>query len=93
MVRTMYSTWGFPVFLSIWTTSLSVSLETTNDAFIQCFKEVCSSAPLIGTPLLPNGCVLIRKVSFGERQHIHSQYLLPRMCVLYKGVSSLESVL
>ena len=53
-----------------------------------------SSPPLIGTPLLPNNSVLIREVSFGEREHyIHSQYLLPRICVLSREVSSLESVL
>ncbi len=29
---------------------------------------VCSSPPLIGTPLLPNNPILIREVSFGERE-------------------------
>ena len=42
-----------------------------------------SSPPLIGTPLLPQKCVLIREVSFGEREHhMHSQYLLPKICVV-----------
>ncbi len=32
-----------------------------------------SGPPLIRTPLLPNNSVLIREVSFGEREHyIHS---------------------
>ncbi len=34
---------------------------------------VYSGPPLIRTPLLPNNSVLIREVSFGEREHyIHS---------------------
>ncbi len=38
--------------------------------------------------------VLIRDVSFGEREHhMHSWYLLPRNFVLHRGMSSLESVL
>ncbi len=42
-----------------------------------------SSPPLIRTPLLSNYSVLVREVSFGEREHyIHSQYLLPRMVFL-----------
>ncbi len=36
----------------------------------------------------------MREVTFGEReQYMHSQYLLPRIGVLSRGVSSLESVL
>ena len=43
---------------------------------------------------MPRNSVLIREVSFGEREHhMHSQYLLPRICVLSRGVSSLKSVL
>ncbi len=53
-----------------------------------------SIPPLIRTPLLPNNSVLIREVSFGKREHhMHSQYLLPRICVLSRVVSSLESPL
>ncbi len=40
--------------------------------------------------------VIMRVVSFGqdEREHyIHSEYLLPGICVLSGGVSSLECVL
>ncbi len=41
------------------------------------------SPPLIGTPLLPNNSVLIREVSFGDREHhMYSQHLLPINCVL-----------
>ena len=55
---------------------------------------VYSSPPLIRAPLLPKKSVPIRQVSFGERDHhMPSQYLLPKMCVLYRGVSFLESVL
>ncbi len=37
---------------------------------------------------------LIREVSFGGREHyMHSQYLLPRICVLCRGVPYPESVL
>ncbi len=53
-----------------------------------------SSPPLIRTPLLPSNSVLIREVSFGEREHyiyIHSTCC--QECVLSRGVSSLESVL
>ena len=50
-----------------------------------------SSPPLIRTPLLPNSSVLIREVSFGEREHyMYSQYFRTRICVLSRGVSSLE---
>ncbi len=50
------------------------------------------SLPLIGTPLLPSDSVLVSKVSFGEREHnMHLWYLLPKICVPSKGVSSLES--
>ncbi len=53
-----------------------------------------SSSPLIRTPLLPNNSLLLREVSFGEREHhMHSWYLLPRICILSRGVSSLGSVL
>ncbi len=46
------------------------------------------------TPLLPNSSVLIREVSFGEREHYtYSQYFRTRIYVLSRGVSSLESVL
>ncbi len=49
-------------------------------------------SPLIGTPLLPRNSALIREVSFGEREHhMHSQSLLPTICILSTGVSSLES--
>ena len=42
---------------------------------------------------LPYNSVLIGQ-SFGEREHyMHSQFLLPRISVLSRGVSSLESVL
>ncbi len=35
---------------------------------------------------MPRNSVLIREVSFGDREHhMHSQYLLPRICVLYRG--------
>ncbi len=45
---------------------------------------------LIRTPLLPRNFV-IREVAFGEREHhMHSQHLLPGMCVPSRGVSSLE---
>ncbi len=55
---------------------------------------IYSSSPLIGVPLLPQNFVLIRVVSFGERQHhMHSQYLLPKICVFSGRVSSLESIL
>ncbi len=38
--------------------------------------------------------VLIREVSFGRRGHnMHSKYLLPKNCVLCRGVSFLKSVL
>ena len=58
------------------------------------FSKLYSSLPLIGTPFLPNNSVLIREVSFGEREHhMHVRYLLPRFCVLSRGVSSQESVL
>ncbi len=58
------------------------------------FIWLYSSAPLIRTSLLPNNSVLIREVFFGEREHhMHSQYFLPNICVLYKGMSFLESVL
>ncbi len=50
-----------------------------------------SSPPLIRTPLLPQNSVLIREVSFAEREHhMHSQYLLSKICVLYRGVSFLK---
>ncbi len=51
--------------------------------------------PIIGTLFLPNNSVLIREVSFGEREHQrHSQYLLPRIGVLSTDghVSCLENV-
>ncbi len=52
-----------------------------------------SSPPLTRTPLLPNNCVLIREVYFGEREYyIPSQCLLPRICILSRGWSSHESV-
>ncbi len=58
---------------------------------------VCSSPPRIRTPLLPRKSVLIREVSFAEREHrMHSQYLLPRICVLSsmsRGVPSRECAL
>ena len=47
------------------------------------FKLDYRGSPLIGTPLLPKNSVLIREVSFGEREHyMHSQYLLPGICVI-----------
>ncbi len=50
--------------------------------------------PLIATPLLPNYSVLIREVSFGEKDHqVHSQYFLSRVVSSLERVSSLESVL
>ncbi len=55
-----------------------------------------SSSPVIRIPLLPKNPVLIREMSFAVREyHMHSQYryLLPNICVLYGGVSFLESVL
>ncbi len=55
-------------------------------------KDLHSNPPLIETPLLPNNCVLIREVSFGERKdylYMHSQYLLARK-FSSRGVSSLE---
>ncbi len=68
---------------------------TTNDRFYNSITILnYSNTPLIRTPLLPQNSVLIREVSFGEReQYIHSQYLLPKNCVLSRGVSFLESVL
>ena len=53
-----------------------------------------SGPPLLETPLLPNNSALIREVSAGDREHhMDSQYFLPRICVLFRGVSSLESIL
>ncbi len=44
------------------------------------------SSPLIRTPLLPGNSVLIRNVSCAEMEHhMHSQYLLERICVLREG--------
>ncbi len=58
---------------------------------------ICSSTPppLIRPPLLPRNSVLTRDMFFGERKpHVHSKYLLPRICALSTtcpgGVSSLE---
>ncbi len=46
------------------------------------------------TPLLPKNSVLIIEVSMVEREYyIHSWCLLPRICVLSRGMSFLESVL
>ena len=39
-------------------------------------KQLYSSPPLIRTPLLPNNFVLIREVSFGEREQIHTFIVL-----------------
>ncbi len=51
------------------------------------------SPPLVRTPLLPRNSVLIWEVSFGWREHhMHSQYLLPKICVPYRGMSFLETV-
>ncbi len=53
-----------------------------------------NSSSQIGTPLLPNNSVLIREVSFGEGEHhMCSWYLLPRICVLSRGVSPLQGPL
>ncbi len=44
-------------------------------------RNIYSSTSLIGTPLLVNNSVLIREVSFGEREYMYqklSQYFLPR---------------
>ncbi len=58
------------------------------------WKISIQSTPLISTHFLSKNSVLIRKVSFGGREHhMHSLYLLLRMCVLSRGVSSLESFL
>ncbi len=52
-----------------------------------------TSPTLIGTPILSNNSVLIREVSYGEREHyMQYQYLLARTYVLSRGVSTLESV-
>ena len=52
-----------------------------------------SSGPLIRTPILKKNLPSL-EVSFGEREHhMHSQYLLPKICTLYRGVSFLESAL
>ncbi len=53
-----------------------------------------SSSHLMGTIFHPNNTV-IREVSFGEREHhVHSWYLVPRMCpismVLVSKVSFIE---
>ena len=58
-------------------------------------KNICSSPPLIGMPLLPSNSVLITEVSFGERaSHAFIQHLVPRiLCVLSRGVSSRNSPL
>ena len=35
--------------------------------------------------------ILIREASFGEREHhMHSQYLLPKICLLQRGALSRE---
>ena len=45
---------------------------------------IYSSPLLIGIPLMPNDSVLIKEVSFSEREHrMHSQYLLQRICILF----------
>ncbi len=49
------------------------------------------SPPLIRTPLVCNNSVLIREVSFGEREHhMYTQNMLPRNCALSRVVSSLR---
>ena len=74
--------------------TMSTHINTCTLSCTCTIHAVYSSPPLIRTPLLPRNFVLIREVSFGEREHhMHFQYLLPRICVLYRGVSSLESVL
>ncbi len=74
---------------------ISITYKITFSGFITLYTiHIYSGPPLIRTPLLPSNSVLIREVSFGEREHyVHSQYLLPEICVLYRGVSSLQSVL
>ncbi len=61
--------------------------DVSNTTFVY-----CSGLPLTGTPLLPKNSVLIREVSFGEREHLmHSRYLLPRSSVSFlRGVLSRE---
>ncbi len=50
-------------------------------------STIYSTAPQIGPALLLNNSVLIRESPFGEREHHrHSQYLVPRICVLSRGV-------
>ncbi len=49
--------------------------------------------PLVQTPLLPNNCVLIREVSCSKIEHRMYSWHLPRICVLFRGVSSLKSVI
>ncbi len=74
--------------------SNGMHLAVISVATCTCITAVYSGPPLIRTLLLPNNSVLIKEVSFGEREHyIHLQYLLPEVCVLYRGASSLESVL
>ncbi len=47
----------------------------------------CSSHCVGKTPLLQNNSVLIREVCFGWRgQYVHSWYMLPRICVLSRGL-------
>ena len=61
---------------------------------MQVICNTCTVVPLIRTPLLPKNSVLIRVVSFVEREHhMHSKYLLPKVCVFYREVSFLEIVL
>ncbi len=63
-------------------------------SFQSCCCSFDNNAALITTPLLPKNFVLIREVCFGEREnHMHSQYLLPKICVLYRGVPFLECLL
>ncbi len=52
-----------------------------------------SGPPLIRTPLLPNNCGFIEEGSFGEENYMYPQHLLRRICVLSRGVASLDCVL
>ena len=60
----------------------------------QCALYDGSSPPQKWTPFLSKYSILIGEVSFGDRDYyMHYQYLFPRMCVLCRRVSSLESIL
>ncbi len=89
------STMTCDVHVQLQCTSLLIYKGTPN---FQSYRyKYYSIPPEIGIPLsLPNNSAFIRDVSFGEREHhMHTwyMYLMPRICVPSRGVSSLESVL